>query len=293
MVHNVHFPVEVVSEQELYEDLVIESLQIYGQDFYYIPRDIVKVDNTFMEDPSSSFNSSYVIEMYVDNLDGFEGQGDLFTKFGIEIRDQATLTVARKRWKEAIGDVDNDINSQRPREGDLVYIPFSNKLFEITKVEHEAPFYQLNNLPTYKLQCELFEYNNEDLDTGIAEIDAIESDFAYKFALTLDNLIPAGDYTIGETVTQSLANGVTISGEVNTWDSGTGKLEIIHVGADDGDYHEFVTGSNVVGSTSATTYSVNTIVEDNQLSETEQNEFFRDDADFIDFSESNPFGEPS
>lgn len=175
----------VRSEQNLYEDLVIESLKFYGQDVYYLPRELVNTDAVFRDDVVSRFSDAYKIEMYVENTDGFSGEGDLFTKFGIELRDQATFVVARRRWKSLIGNKLDELNF-RPREGDLIYIPFSKSLFEIFKVETETPFYQLNQLPTFRITCELFEYNDEDFDTEIADIDdEIEQNLAYQYKLSM------------------------------------------------------------------------------------------------------------
>ena len=126
---NFHFSEKVKSEQNLYEDITIEALKVYGQDVYYLPRDIVSEDKIFAEDVPSSYNSSYKIEMYIDNIEGFEGEGDLFTRFGVEIRDEATFVVARRRWKQTVQRYDNDISGDRPRERDLIFLPLSNKLF--------------------------------------------------------------------------------------------------------------------------------------------------------------------
>ena len=185
MARNIYFTDKVRSEHELYENLVIESLKIYGQDVYYIPRDIVNEDKVFGDDIESSFNSSYKVEMYLDNVEGFEGEGDLFTRFGVEIRDECTFVVARRRWSQTVARYDNDISSERPREGDLVYLPLSNSLFQITHVEHEMPFYQVSNLNVYKLRAQLFEYTGEDLDTGVEAIDDIEKDFSYQYKVTV------------------------------------------------------------------------------------------------------------
>jgi hypothetical protein len=173
MATNVYFSQGRRSEQRLYEDIIIESLKIYGQDVYYLPRDILNEDKVFGQDIPSRFNSSWKIEMYIENVEGFDGEGDLFTKFGVEIRDQATFIVARKRWTDAVKRLDNDIpdTQVRPNEGDIIYLPLSNSMFQIMHVEHEQPFYQIQNLPTYKLRCELFEYTGEELDTGIDVID--------------------------------------------------------------------------------------------------------------------------
>ncbi len=189
---NLYFSAGARSEQNLYEDLIIESIKIYGQDLYYLPRDLVNVDDVFKEDPASSFNSNYLLEMYVDNVDGFDGEGDLFSKFGVEIRDQVTLTVSKRRWEQTVMKYDNEIQGVRPLEGDLIFTPFSKKIFQIMHVEHEQPFYQLNNLPVFKLQCELFEYNDEDFDIeGNDAITEMEANAAYRYDLTLSQGITA------------------------------------------------------------------------------------------------------
>jgi hypothetical protein len=173
---NVYFDTGTKPEQHLYEDLIIEQLQIYGQDVYYIPRKMAGVDNIFGEDNSSSFEDSYLIEMYMETIDGYEGKKDLMSKFGLDIQDDATFVVARRRWEQFVSVDNNIIVSSRPNEGDLIYFPKASKLFEITFVDHDDPFYQVHNLPTYKLKCKTFEYASEAIDTGIAEIDAIEDD---------------------------------------------------------------------------------------------------------------------
>ena len=188
---NLYFSAGARSEQNLYEDLIIESIKIYGQDLYYLPRDLVNLDDVFREDPESRFNSNYLLEMYVDNADGFDGEGDLFTKFGVEIRDQVTLTVAKRRWEQTVMRYDNEIQGIRPLEGDLIFTPFSKKMFQIMHVEHEQPFYQLNNLPVFKLQCELFEYNDEDFDVNNDDISQLERDGAFRYELTLETGITA------------------------------------------------------------------------------------------------------
>lgn len=176
----------VRSEQNLYEDIVIESLKFYGQDVYYLPREIVNKDKIFLDDIPSHFSDAYKIEMYIENTDAFAGEGDLFSKFGVELRDQATFICARRRWKKLIGDK-LDAYNFRPREGDLLYMPMSQSIFEIFKVETETPFYQLNQLPTFRLQCELFEYNDEDFDTDIEGIDIVEEESAYQYKLVMES----------------------------------------------------------------------------------------------------------
>jgi len=173
---NVYFDTGTKPEQNLYEDLIIEQLRIYGQDVYYIPRKLLGTDSVFTEDTASKFEDAYLIEMYVDTIDGYEGEKELMSKFGLDIQDDATFTVARRRWEQFISIDNNIIESSRPNEGDLIYFPRGSKLFEITFVDHDDPFYQVHNLPTYKLKCKTFEYSSEQLDTGIADIDTIEDD---------------------------------------------------------------------------------------------------------------------
>jgi hypothetical protein len=290
---NLYFSDKVRSEQNLYEDIIIESLKIYGQDVYYLPRDLVGEDKIFGHDVPSRFNSSHKIEMYIENVEGFDGEGDLFTRFGVEIRDEATFVVSRRRWEQTVKRYDNEISGDRPREGDLIYLPLSNSIFQIMHVEHEQPFYQLSNLPTYKMRAQLFEYNDEDLDTGVDAIDAIERAYAYTYILTLDSDSPI--IKIGDIATQTFSSGVTMSGEVSKWSDSDNKLHLIHVGASDGDYHTFTTGSITLSGDARTDsdLTVNAVAEENKISENEQNTDFSTFAgDFLDFSESNPFGDP-
>ena len=275
--------------RDRYENIIIESLKMYGQDVYYLPRTIVNENRVFGEDVASKFSNSYKIEMYIENTEGFEGEGDLFSKFGVEIRDEATFIVARKRWNTTVGRVDNQIEGARPREGDLIFLPLSNSLFEVMHVEHEQPFYQLSNLPTFKMRCQLFEYSDEDFDTDLVSIDGIEQNNAYEFDMVLSGI--SGDFEIGERVEQTLLNGTILGGEVSKWVSDINTLSIIHLGGNDGKFHLPVTGRTITGQESSASGTVSSFTEDNQLSANEQNNDF-DGLDFIDFSENNPFGDP-
>jgi len=303
MARSPHFSQKVKSEQNLYEDIIIESMKIYGQDVYYLPRTIVNEDSILGEAIASSFSSSYKIEMYLENTDGFDGEGDLFTKFGVEIRDEATFIVARKRWSQTVASSSNAITVLRPKEGDLIWLSLSNKLFEILHVEHESPFYQLSNLPTYKMRCQLFEYSGEDLDTGIADVNSIQSDFGYRVSLTMDSDgIPrvASDGTtvsgfiIGENITQTFTSGTILTGEVAAWSDSDNILHLVNFGADDGAFHLPVIGRQVVGATSNNTTTVTAVSEELKQNENEQNSVFETTNDvmsFLDFSETNPFGD--
>lgn len=185
MARNFYFSEKVRSEINLYEDLIIEALQIYGQDVYYLPRTIVNEDTLLGDDPTSKFSSSHKIEMYIDNVEGFDGEGDLFTRFGVEIRDECTFVVSKRRWSAQVSRADNALQGDRPTEGDLIYLPLTKSMFQINHVEHEQPFYQIENVPVYKMRCTLFEYTGEDMDTGTLDIDAIERDYAYQYRLGL------------------------------------------------------------------------------------------------------------
>lgn len=175
MPRNVYFSHGTRNEQNLLEDLIIESITIYGQDFYYIPRVYVAKDDILGEDRLSKFEHAYPIEMYLESVDGFEGQGAFIQKFGLMMEQSATLTVARRRWEKLIGKYDEEGLPNRPREGDLLYFPLTKGLFEIKFVDHQDPFYQLGKLYVYKLQVELFQYASERIDTGVEDIDIFES----------------------------------------------------------------------------------------------------------------------
>ena len=199
-------------EQRVEDDLTVEAIKIYGVDVQYMPRTIFNEIEEFGEDPLSHFTLAVPIEVYVNNLENFQGEGDFLSKFNLEIRDQITLTMARRRWdqirtEKLIDEVGNiyltetnpaiyssntdnylletgsangySISSSRPLEGDLIYIPFINNgngaIYEVKFVEHERVFYQHGKLYTYEMTCELFRYSSERLDTGNSDIDIIET----------------------------------------------------------------------------------------------------------------------
>jgi hypothetical protein len=167
------------NEQRLVEDLIIESLKIYGHDAYYLPRTLVNKDTIFDEDELSKFTQAYPLEMYLDNVNGYEGQGDIFTRFGLEVRDQATFVLSKRRWEDMVLTSGGTFTqTTRPSEGDLIYLEKTKSLFEIRYVDFQNPFYQLNQIYVFRLTCELFEYSSEDLDTGISTIDTIETTYS-------------------------------------------------------------------------------------------------------------------
>jgi len=308
MARNVYFSQAVKSEQHLYEDLVIESLKIYGQDIYYLPRSIVNRDYIFGEDPASQFDDAYMIEAYIENSDGFEGAGDLYQKFGLEIRDEASFVISRRQWEKLVGIWNNTLNGIKPNMGDIIYLPMSSSFFEITAVEDDKPFYQLSNLPVYKLSCSLFEMSDEKFETGIDSIDQIAGQDAYQVVMDL-NVTDGLHLNRGETVTQILNAelGISVFGTVQsiTKTSETkSTITVSNIGVSGiGEARDFVTSETlgILGSESANTcyvskvYDVTDQTGNFNITDTQSsNSDFEFEGDSIlDFSESNPFGDAS
>ena len=199
MATNVFFSQAVKSEQSLVEDLVVESLRMYGHDCYYLPRTIVNEDTILGEAANSTFDDAYEVEMYIEGTEGFEGEGDLYAKFGVEVRDSATFVISRRTWERFVSLDVNLVTGLRPNEGDLIYFPLSKSLFEIKFVEHENPFYQLGKLFVFKMSCDLFEYSGEKFDTEIDVLDtSIELAQAAALELTLADTPTLRDFVQGE-----------------------------------------------------------------------------------------------
>jgi len=285
MALNSYFTQGTSGEQNLTEDLIIEQIKMFGKNVYYVPRTLVKEDNVFTEDTMSTFDGAYEIEVYVEDAGGFRGDGDVFSKFGVRLSDQVTFIVSRKRFTEAVDDNAQLIVEGRPNEGDLVWFPLAGKMFEIQFVEHETPFYQLGKQYVWGLRCELFEYSDENFDTGVQEIDEIETVFANTIALTMnEDPAPVGTFQADEEVTGGTSN---VNATVKSWDAVNRILQVYNRTG------TFRSGETVTGQTSgavATTLSYNTI--NNVNSEYDQNFAIETVADgIIDFTESNPFGE--
>lgn len=181
-------------EQLLIENLIIESIKIYGQDMFYLPRRYGNLDPVYTEDAASFYDRAYPIELYIKNVDGFQGDGDFLSKFGVQIRDRVTFTVARRIFSDEVG---SNEGSTRPYEGDVIYFPLNKKLFKIMFVEHEAIFYQLGSLQTFDITCELFEYSGETFTTGIPEVDVLTKKYEFDFA-EAGLLTEAGDLLTDE-----------------------------------------------------------------------------------------------
>lgn len=189
------------SEQDLVEDLIIETIQIKGFEVQYLPRSTFNQDKILGEDPLSTFNNAFPVEVYLDNVNGWDGELDLMTKFGVEVREGATFTIARKRWREATDAANSFVagNLQllnRPAEGDCLYFPLTNSIFEIRRVELDDPFYQLSKTYVFKLECELIQYSSERFQTGNAAID----DLTQVYAQNIESY-----YVLDETTGEALA----------------------------------------------------------------------------------------
>lgn len=165
-------PIGRQSEQRLVEDLIIETIKIHGHSLYYIPRTVIKHDRLFGEDVLSQYKNAVEIEMYLSNTEGWDGDKDMFSKFGIQIKDKATFLVAKRRWEDTVNTKGLPLQlPNRPAEGDLIYFPLTDALFEIKFVKADDPFFQLGRYYVFTLECELFQYSSEVIETGIPEID--------------------------------------------------------------------------------------------------------------------------
>ena len=192
------------NEQRLVQELINEQLRIYGVEVIYIPRKFVRKQTIIKEIQSSKFDDNFAIEAYLNTYDGYSGQGDILTKFGVSLKDEVSLVISRERFEDFISpflleaELDNELElSTRPREGDLVYFPLGQRLFEVKFVEHENPFYQLGKLYVYELKCELFEYEDEIIDTTIDEIDTQIQEEGYITTLQLIGAGSTATATVG------------------------------------------------------------------------------------------------
>lgn len=272
------------TEQDFYDDLYIEMIQIHGIDFTYVQQNTDHVHKILGDIEYSTFETTHTIEGLIESVDGFEGEGDMLQKFGLEIRDQMVVAINKKRFETlAIG---------RPKEGDLIYFPFNKKMFEIRFVEHERPFYAFGKNFVYTLTLELFEYSGQTFKTGVTEIDKVQYENAYSMNLTMG--AGSGTYTVGETVYTGvdLANA-TGQGMVASWDAGTSILEVVDI------VGKFTDGLNIVGDSSGASYAFSiaegSTYEDLELEmpneDTDNLDFENEAKDVIDFSETNPFSE--
>lgn len=162
-------------EQDLLESLTIEAIGIYGEDMFYVPRRINNKDKLYTEDDQSSYEQAFQVPIYIENVNGFQGDGTFLSKFGVEIRDQVIFSIAQRVFNDEVGVYTSQV---RPNEGDLLYFPLNNKCFQVKYVDKFAMYYQLGKLYTWKMTCELFEYSNEIFNTGIPQIDSLQQKFS-------------------------------------------------------------------------------------------------------------------
>lgn len=291
------YPEQITSEQLLVEDLVIEALKIYSMDVYYLPRESRdQIDHLMGEEQLKTFGSAYIIEMYVENITGMEGEGDLISKFGLEIRDEMTLLVSRRRFNFTIP------NLIRPREGDIIYVPLLRNFFEISFVENEnqqAMFYTLGrgrggNVYVYGLRMKQYVFSNEQIQVGN---DTVDDQILENYQLTNLILVPGGTGTFDVANNELVYQGSTLQtanafGTAHTWDAANSTLSIALVNG------LFANTANVKGANSGATWIMSTLDTNTPLEEQ-----FEDEVDnlilktesnvILDFSEQNPFGEPS
>ena len=268
-------------EQNLVQDLVDEQIKLFGSDIYYMPRTILK-DNTLDDIIYSKYQSQFQIEMLLENVTGFGETSEFISKFGLRITDEVKFRVSTRRWDEEAASYDLTVDG-RPNEGDLLYFPLTQDLYEIKFVEREQPFYQMGKLQFYTMTAEIYELGNDEFETGIEEIDEIEEIFAPSITIDMD---PAATthYIQGETVTGG-TTGTTA--EVSFWDRDNHKLTLINRNGN------FTPGETITGSESGVVQdSVN--VDNLTLENVEyaDNKYIETTADdLLDFTERNPFGE--
>jgi len=286
-----NFPKNITSEQLLVEDLVIESLKMYGMDVFYMPRTTRdQVDYLYGEDPLKQYVSAFPLEMYLENITGMDGEGDFVSKFGLEIRDEVTLLVSRRRFQATA-------TQTRPNEGDLIYVPLLNSFMEITFVEHEdnqAMYHTLGrgrggNVYLYALKLKKFVFSNEVIETGVGEIDNDIRDYYPRTKLTVSNM-HTGKFVNDEIVYQGtdLANA-TAQAVVYDFVPNT-HIDIYRV-------QGTFTSANVIGNTSSSIATISTANGDAYISSSfediQDNVRIESESDsIIDFTETNPFGEP-
>ena len=283
---SIYFPQHggVSTEQGLIQSLVDEQIKLFGSDVYYLPRKMIK-DVPLNDVLYSEFKTQYMIEMLLINVEGFgSAPSEFISKFGLRITDEITMVVSQNRWSQVFQEfADITTVDGRPNEGDLIYLPLTEDLYEIKFVEREAPFYQVGKNYIYTMTAELYELGNDEFETGIEEIDEIEEIFAPSITIDMDPQATT-HYIQGETVTGG-TTGTTA--EVSFWDRDNHTLTLINRNGN------FTPGETITGSESGV---VQDSVEVDNLTlenvEYADNKYIETTADdLLDFTERNPFGE--
>lgn len=285
MATNVFFNHAVKTEQNLYEDLVVESLRMYGHEVLYLPREVVELDSILNEDVQSTFGSAYSVEMYLENVEGIAEAGDLMSKFGVYVQEEATFIISVRSWDRFVSGDSNLATSLRPNEGDIIYFPMSGSMFEIRYVVDDNPFYQLGKLFVYKMQCSLFEYSGEEFETG-TDADQIETDRGQTFLYPMENI--TGSFTYGENI---LLNSNVIA-ECVGWVGSTplaAATQLVLRGITG----TIGSGDILTGQTSGAIATVSSIPSPLNINDgdAQNQEFETAGSNYLDFSETNPFGE--
>ena len=270
-------------EQGLVQDLVDEQIKLFGSDVYYLPKTVL-ADSTLDEVRYTKYQDQFQIEMLLVNVMGFGDNAEFISKFGLRITDEIIFRVSTKRWTEEVAEHNPTLTvPERPNEGDLLYYPLTQNLYEIKYVGKEEPFFQFGKIQFYALTAELYEVGSDDLATGVAEIDAIEVLFDTAISLTM-GVGGTGDFTVGETVT---GGTTSTTAEVKSWDSTT---RILIVQNRTG---TFAANESLTGNDSNAVWVVSTFdTLQNTNSEYDANRQIEDAADnIVDWTEGNPFGE--
>ena len=270
-------------EQGLVQDLVDEQIKLFGSDVYYLPKTVL-ADSTLDEVRYTKYQDQFQIEMLLVNVMGFGDNAEFISKFGLRITDEIIFRVSTKRWTEEVAEHNPTLTvPERPNEGDLLYYPLTQNLYEIKYVGKEEPFFQFGKIQFYAITAELYQVGSDDLATGVAEIDAIEVLFDTAISLTM-GVGGTGDFTVGETVT---GGTTSTTAEVKSWDSST---RILIVQNRTG---TFAANESLTGNDSNAVWVVSTFdTLQNTNSEYDANRQIEDAADnIVDWSEGNPFGE--
>ena len=284
---NTYFSHGTHAEKRLYEDLIIEQLKVFGNDVYYMPRENISQDD-ILGNTTDKFTDAYSIEMYVEDVNGFAGQGDLIGKFGLEVRDEVTLVVARRTFEILVDNPSNTLSIDRPREGDIVWLSRFKKFFQIDFVEDEDPMYQINDLPIFKLKCSVWEYESQSVETGVTDIDSrLDKD-------TMDLLINQISLESGTTSSGSLLSE-NIVGDVEAVLTEAGEFLVDETDGDnilyedDPDYIEYI----LLEDAATENMNEDPIGGDNAAFDTAAGlDDFDSNNDIFDFTEKNPFGDP-
>ena len=272
-------------EQTLVQNLVDEQIKLFGSDIYYLPKTVL-ADSTLDEVRYTKYQDQFQIEMLLVNVMGFGDNAEFISKFGLTITDEIIFRVSTKRWDEEVAEHSMSAKltvPERPNEGDLLYYPLTQNLYEIKYVGKEEPFFQFGKIQFYAITAELYQVGSDDLATGVAEIDAIETLFDTAISLTM-GVGGTGDFTVGETVT---GGTTSTTAEVKSWDSTT---RILIVQNRTG---TFAANESLTGNDSNAVWVVSTFdTLQNTNSEYDANRQIEDAADnIVDWSEGNPFGE--